>query len=182
LEKSFSLRTKIDRAGDILRRTTFSRINDYKERFSRISNWYDSFLVNLMVDNFDTFEAHKTAKMLFRNSKANFVAIDGTEYSTQLFDMIVFYAGEYSCEGSLDFSDNGIRASYKERFMDQGKDVSSCVPIYVNKIPEIDQSFKDIKEGGVNVMKPLSEETIFDNTNIANALMTFSEFYLAYLF
>ena len=30
-------------------------------------------------------------------------------------------------------------------------------------------------------MKPLTEEIILDNTNIANSLMTFSEFYLAYL-
>ena len=32
-----------------------------------------------------------------------------------------------------------------------------------------------------NIMKPLTEEIILDNTNIANSLMTFSEFYLAYL-
>ena len=31
-------------------------------------------------------------------------------------------------------------------------------------------------------MKPLTEEMILDNTNIANSLMTFSEFYLAYQF
>ena len=79
--------------------------------------------------------------------KVNFVAIDGTEYSKQLFDMVVVFAGSYSCEGSIDFSDNGLRVSYKDRFMDQGRDVSSRVPIYVNKIPEIDQTFSDLKAG-----------------------------------
>jgi hypothetical protein len=32
------------------------------------------------------------------------------------------------------------------------------------------------------MMKPLTEELILDNTNIANFLMAFSEFYLAYKF
>jgi ribosomal protein L40E len=66
--------------------------------------------------------------------------------------------------------------------MDQGMDVSSCVPIYVNQVPEIDLTFNDLKEGQINVMKPLTEEMIFDNTHISNSLMTFSEYYLAYRF
>ncbi|MGE5660785.1 MAG: hypothetical protein ACM3X1_00905 [Ignavibacteriales bacterium] len=66
--------------------------------------------------------------------------------------------------------------------MDQGSDVSSCVPLYANEVPEIDVSFNNLNEGQINVMKPLTEETIFDNTNISNALMTFSEYYLAYQF
>ena len=182
MNKTPSLGKKIGRAGDILRRTTLSRIADYEERFSKVSPWYDSLLKDLMVDSYDIIEACQTARKLFGKDKVNFVAIDGTEYSKQLFDMVVFFAGSYSCEGSIDFSDNGLRVSYKDRFMDQGRDVSSCVPIYVNKIPEIDQTFSDLKAGEINVMKPLTEEMILDNTNIANSLMTFSEFYLAYRF
>ena len=34
----------------------------------------------------------------------NFVVIDGTEYSKLMFDMIIFYAGAYSCEDTIDFS------------------------------------------------------------------------------
>ena len=37
--------------------------------------------------------------------------------------------------------------------MEQGRDVSNCVPIYVNKIPERDHTFSDLKEGEVNIMK-----------------------------
>ena len=56
-------------------------------------------------------------------------------------------------KGSIDFSNNQLRVLYKDRFMEQGRDVSSCVPIYVNKIPERDHTFSDLKEGEVNIMK-----------------------------
>ena len=108
MNKTPSLGKKIGRAGDILRRTTLSRIADYEERFSKVSPWYDSLLKDLMVDSYDIIEACQTARKLFGKDKVNFVAIDGTEYSKQLFDMVVFFAGSYSCEGSIDFSDNGL--------------------------------------------------------------------------
>ncbi|MGE5660784.1 MAG: hypothetical protein ACM3X1_00900, partial [Ignavibacteriales bacterium] len=76
------------------------RINDYEERFSKVSKWYDSLLKDILVDRYDTFEAYRAAKELFYKDKLNFVAIDGTEYSKQMFDMIVFFAGAYSSEGS----------------------------------------------------------------------------------
>jgi hypothetical protein len=182
LNKASSLGKKISRAGDILKKTTRSRISDYEGRFSQISQWYDSLFKDIMVDQFDIFEAYQTARELFNKDKISFVAIDGTEYSKQLFDMIFFFAGAYSSEGSIDLSENGMKIQYKDRFMDQGMDVSSFVPVYVNKVPEIDLIFNDLKEGETNVMKPLTEETIFDNTNISNSLMTFSEYYLAYKF
>ena len=138
MNKSSSLGKKINRAGDILTKTAISRINDYEERFSKVSKWYDSLLKDLIVDRHDKFEAYQAAKKLFNKDKVKFVAIDGTEYSKQLFDMIVFFAGAYSSEGFIDFSENRVKVNYKDRFMDQGMDVSSCVPVYVNKVPEID--------------------------------------------
>jgi hypothetical protein len=100
-----------------------------------------------------------------------------------MFDMIIFYAGAYSCECTIDFSsspnENNSQVTFQHRFLDKGKDISSCVPIYVNKIPEIDQTFFDLSKGQVNVMKPLTNEIVLNNSNIANFLMTFAEFYLA---
>lgn len=176
-----SLGSRIGRTGEILRNATLSGLTDYEKRFSAASEWYDSLLKNIIVDQYDLTEAYQTAKGFFGKDKVNFVAIDGTEYSVQLFDMVVFYAGAFSCEGSVNLSPDGIKLTYQDRFMDQGKDVSTCVPIYINKIPEIDQVFNDKDSAGVNIMKPLTEETILDNTNIPNSLMTFSEFYLACL-
>jgi hypothetical protein len=63
--------------------------------------------------------------------------------------------------------------------MNTSSDFSSCVPVFIDKIPKIDQTFHN-EEGKVNLMKYLTEESIINNTNVANFLMTFSEFYLAY--
>ena len=50
---------------------------------------------------FDTSQACRTAHKFFGKNNVNFVAIDGTEYSKPMFDMVIFYAGAYSCEGSM---------------------------------------------------------------------------------
>jgi len=102
----------------------------------------------LIVERCDSKEASQTAREFFGKDIVNLVAVDDTEYSRPLFDMIIFYAGAYSCEGRLDFSVDGIaRVKYKDRFMEKGEDASSCVPIYVNKVPEIYQTFHDISQG-----------------------------------
>ena len=136
------------------------------------------------MDKYDTSESCRTARKFFGKDSINFVGIDGTEYSRPLFDMIIFYAGAYSCEGTINFSEERekIEVKYQNRFMDWGKDISSCVTVYVDKVPDIDQTFLDRSQGQVNLMKTLTEEIIIDNTNVANFLMTFSEFYLAYKF
>jgi hypothetical protein len=184
LRESSLLGSKIGRSGDILRESAFSQVDDYQHKFSRVSGLYDSLFKNLVVDKFDTGESCKTARRFFGKDTINFVGIDGTEYSKPLFDMIIFYAGAYSCEGTINFSEEKekLEVKYQNRFMDQGKDISSCVPVYVDKVPDIDQTFLNRSQGQVNLMKALTEEVIIDNTNVANFLMTFSEFYLAYKF
>ena len=70
----------------------------------------------------------------------NFVAIDGTEYSKPMFDMVIFYAGAYSCEGSITFSQEGggkIGVAYHDKFIGHTRDISSCIPLYINEIPQI---------------------------------------------
>ena len=185
------LGSKIGKTGDLLRKSASSQIADYQQRFFKVSRLYDLLFKDLIVDNFDSKLASATAKKLFNKDIANFVAIDGTEYSKLMFDMIIFYAGACSCEGTINFSNqsrnnnngnNKLEVKFQNRFLDKGKDISSCVPIYVNKVPEIDQTFFDLTQGQVNVMKPLTEEAILNNSNIANFLMTFAELYLAYKF
>jgi hypothetical protein len=178
--QSSMLGTKIVKTGTILRNTALTHINEYQERFSKINDFYEHLFKNLIVNGFDKDRAFKTIRRLFGKDTLNFVAIDGTEYSKPLFDMIIFYAGAYSCEGTIDVSnqDKAI-IKYKNKFLAHSNDFSSCIPVYIDKIPEIDQTFHN-EEGKVNLMKYLTEETIINNTNVANFLMTFSEFYLAY--
>src|SRR5215212_3684013 len=157
------LGSKIARTGDILRNTASSQIDDYQQRFSAVSEFYDLLFKDLIVDNYNKKDAYETAKKFFGKETANFVAIDGTEYSKLMFDMVIFYAGAYSCEGTIDFSSSNeykTKVNFQHRFLDKGKDISSCVPIYVNKIPEIDQTFFDLSQGQINIMKPLTDALI----------------------
>ena len=180
--QSSSLGSKISKTGDILRKTAMDQIDDYQLKFSKVTDFYNYLFKDLIVDKYDFTNACYTAKNFFGKDILHFVAIDGTEYSKPLFDMVIFFAGAYSCDGSIEFSEQDkdkVKIKYQDRFIDQSLDISSCIPVYIDKIPEIDHTFHD-KGGKVNLMKPMTEETIMNNTNIANFLMTFSEFYLSY--
>jgi len=180
--KSSLLGSKISRTGDILRKTALDQIDEYQLKFSKVTDFYNYLFKDLIVDKYDFTKASYTAKIFFDKDTLHFVAIDGTEYSKPLFDMVIFFAGAYSCDGSIEFSEqekDKVKIKYQDRFIDQSLDISSCIPVYIDKIPEIDHTFHD-KDGKVNLMKPMTEETIMNNTNIANFLMTFSEFYLSY--
>ena len=180
MENTSYLGTKIARVGNVLRKTATSRIDDCQKRLAKANSTYEWLFKDLIIDHFDKGQALATARKLFNNSHINFVAIDGTEYSRPLFDMIVFYAGAYSSEGSIDFSSDEIDVTYQHRSLHLGNDLSSCVPVYMDKILEIDQTFIREVHDDVASVKPITDELIIDNTNISNVLMTFSEFYLAY--
>ncbi len=64
-----SLGSKIGRAGDILRKTILSGLNDYERRFSAASNWYESLLKDILIDHSDSTEASETAKKFFGKDK-----------------------------------------------------------------------------------------------------------------
>jgi hypothetical protein len=168
--QSSLLGSRISKTGDILRKTALDQIDDYQLKFSKVTDSYNYLFKDLIVDKYDITNAYYTAKSFFDKDILHFVAVDGTEYSKPLFDMVIFYAGAYSCDGSIEFSDqyqDKLKIKYQNRFIDQSVDISSCIPVYIDKIPEIDHTFHD-KDGKVNLMKPLTEETIINNTNIAN--------------
>lgn len=168
------------KTGNILRNTALYQIKEYEDKFPKINRVYDELFKDLIIDKYSIDDAVKSVKKLFDKQVLNFVAIDGTEYSRPLFDMMIFYAGAYSCEGGIDFSEeNNLKIRYKNKFLEHSSDVSSCVPVYIDKIPEIDRTFHDL-DGKINLNSSFTEEAIINNTNVANFLMTFSEFYLAY--
>jgi hypothetical protein len=80
MERGSYLGTKISRLGNLLKKTTASRINDYKKRLSSADACYEPLLKNLIVDNFSKINALETAKKFFNTDQIKFVAIDGTEY------------------------------------------------------------------------------------------------------
>ncbi len=181
--KPSNLGERISKTGKILNNSANLQIEEYHKQVQQNSILYKKLLKNLIIDTFDNSDAFLTSQAFFKKDSINFVAVDGTEYAKQFFDMVIFYAGAYSCSGTLGFNrENGtIKAKYEEKFLEKGREISSCVPIYINKIPEIDTTaFYESLNQPSSLLNQLSEEGILDNTNISKSLMTLSEFFLAY--
>jgi len=177
-----SLSEEVKRTSDALRSGASKQVLDYEQRFSSIKNLYDGLLLNLIKMDFDYAEACETAQKFFDTSSVRFAGIDGTMYSRPLFDLVIFFGGAYASTGTITFSEKGKPLiKYDERTVQQGTGISSVVPVYVNEIPDIDQTFFDAEQPGeISLGKPLMDEAIISNATIANWIMTFAEYYLAY--
>jgi hypothetical protein len=147
-----------------------------------MKNLYDALLSNLIVTNFDYKEACETANRFFCAQSARFAGIDGTMYSRPLFDLVIFFGGAYASTGTVTFREKEKPVvEYDKRTVRQGAGISSVVPVYVNEIPDIDQTFFDVEQPDeISLAKPLVDEAIVSNATIANWIMTFAEYYLAY--
>jgi hypothetical protein len=176
-----SLSDTVKRTCDTLRQGATKQISDYEHRFSALKNLYGELLENLIKQGYSPKEAWETAVEFFGSSSVRFAGVDGTMYSKPLFDMVIFFGGAYAATGTVSFSENAKPlVQYDAKTIQQSTGLSSVVPIYVNEIPEVDQAF--YAEGQPNETSPkaLTDEGIISNATIANSIMTFSEYYLAY--
>ncbi|MEM2250054.1 MAG: DNA double-strand break repair nuclease NurA [Candidatus Bathyarchaeia archaeon] len=172
----------VRRTCNILKHGATMQVLDYEKRFSSLRAFYQSLLSNLIKADFPTKEACQTAKEFFGAMSVRFAGIDGTMYSKPLFDLVVFFGGAYASTGTITFhEDKPPTVKYDERTARHGAGISSVVPIYVNEIPDVDQTFFEASQPDeVSLGKPLTEESIINNATVANWIMTFAEYYLAY--
>lgn len=177
-----SLSSTIERAGTLLQNGALDQIEGYRVRFETIEGLFERAFSGIFKSDFNRASATETAKKLFGSSRVPFAAIDGTEYARPLFDLVVFFGGSYAARGFIDYRENEPPAvEYGDHFLKSGRAVSSCVPVYVNEVPEIDQSFVQPGETSeISLTRPLTDEAIANNSTVPNWIMTFSEFYLAY--
>jgi hypothetical protein len=177
-----SLSDNVKRTYNALRQGAAKQISDYEQRFSVLKNLYEDLLVNLIKTGFNLKEAHQTAMEFFGSATVRFAGVDGTMYSRPLFDMVIFFGGAYAATGTVTFSDNAKpQIQYDSKTMQQSTGISSVVPMYINEIPEVDQAFFALGQPSeVNPNKSLTDEGIINNATIANSIMTFSEYYLAF--
>ncbi len=177
-----ALSSTIRRTSDVLRVGASSQVLDYEQRFNSLKNLYDDLLAQFIRTQFDGERTYDTAREFFGAPTVQFAAVDGTMYSRPLFDLIIFFGGAYASTGSITFdSQNKPRVRYDQKTLSQAAGISSVVPIYVNEIPEIDQTFFETEESAeINVNRPLTDQSIIINATISNWIMTFAEFYLAY--
>jgi hypothetical protein len=177
-----SLSDTVKRTCDTLRQGATKQISDYEHRFSTLKNLFGELLENLIKQGFSPKEAWETATEFFGAPDVRFAGVDGTMYSKPLFDMVIFFGGAYAATGTIRFSETTEpEVAYDERTLQSSMGISSVVPIYINEIPDVDTSYAAQEQPGeVNPAKPMTEEEIANNSLIANAIMTFSEYYLAY--
>jgi len=165
-----------------LQNGAMDQIEGYRMRFETLEGMYERVFASIIKSNFDPKSARETAKRFFGTDQVSFAAVDGTEYARPLFDLVVFFGGSYSARGTIRYADDGRpTVEYEDHFLKSGRALSSCVPVYVNEVPEIDQSFIQPGEvSEISLTRPLTDEAIANNSTVANWIMTFSEFYLAY--
>jgi len=175
METSF-LSNQLKRAGHFLKAGALDRISDYNQRFSSASDVYNALLSNLIIQDFSVERARETALKLFGSERVKFAAVDGTEYARNMFDLIIFFGGAYVSFGWITFhGDAKPSVEHGGKLLEHGRGISSCVPLYVNEVSDVDSMIDAL--GG---KKPLDDKAIFDNSRIADWIMAFSEFYLAY--
>ena len=177
-----SLSNEIKRASSVLRHGASAQVSDYEQRFSSLKSVYEGLLCDLIMMGFDGKKAYQTAKEFFGTPTVRFAGIDGTMYSRPLFDMIAFFGGAYTSTGTVTLRENAEPlVKYDERTMQRKAGISSVVPVYINEVIDLDQAFyAEEPSEEANPDKPLTDESIIDNSTVANWIMTFSEFYLAY--
>ena len=164
---------QIRRTGELLRSGAEERVTDYYRRFDSVKDVYQEFLCNLIVSDFDYARAYATANEIFSSDTIRFAAVDGTEYARQLHELVIFFGGAYASLGTIRFNKSGKpTVEYSDRIIEYGKGISSCIPLHVSDIPDIDRS--------PALAKSHNDQAVFDNSKIADWIMAFSEFYIAY--
>jgi hypothetical protein len=167
---------RIERMGRILRHGAEKEIGDYRRRFAAAAGLYEEGISQLMVKGFDSEMACRTAEDFFGARDVKWAAIDGTDYSRVLFDLVVFFGGSYAATGTLHFGPDSVGVEYDPETLDGSMGVCSCVPVYVNEVAEL----SSLGEEEIAVEGLLTDEEIVTNSEIASGIMTFAEFYLAY--
>lgn len=167
---------------DTLKQGATQQITDYEHRFSALKNIYDELLAKLIKSGYDREAAGKTAKKFFGSNTVRFAGIDGTMYSRPMFDMVIFFGGAYAATGTIVFSENGMpKIKYDAKILRQNMGLSSVVPIFFNEILDVDHTFASQEQPSeVNPARAVTDEELANNSLIANAIMTFSEYYLAF--
>jgi hypothetical protein len=179
---SSPLSNTIKRTSNLLRLGASDQVTEYENRFQALRTLHDRLLSNFIISNFNNEQAYETAQELFNSSTVRFAGIDGTMYSRPLFDLIIFFGGAYASTGTITFTENNKPTiEYDTKTLQQAAGISSVVPVYINEVPDIDQTFFDIEQPGeISLNKPLIDEAIIGNATIANWIMTLAEYYLAY--
>lgn len=179
---SSTLSSQIKRLGALLRRGAEDQVEETRGRLESTVEAFKDFVSKVIVSNFDHDRALETAERMFGTTKAKFAAVDGSEDQKLVSGLAVFWGGAYAATGTIEFRKGQTpKVEYATGFIERGKGVSSCIPVYVDRVSEVDQAVMTEQDRGqTTVSKAMTEQAVVDNSTIASWIMTFSEYYLAY--
>ncbi|MGD0176833.1 MAG: hypothetical protein ABSC50_08440 [Candidatus Bathyarchaeia archaeon] len=179
---SSPLSMSVKRLGQILKDGAEDQVGESERRLQTASDNYWPLIRELLVTEFRFDRSYETALKMFSADKARFAAVDGSEDQKLLGGLAVFWAGSYAATGSITFhKDQKPEVEYDTGFVERGQGLASCVPIYIDALPEVDpQSTSQKGRQQPTISGPMTEESTVDNSTIADWIMLFSEIYLAY--
>jgi len=179
---SSPLSLSVKRLGQILRDGAENQVGESEGRLGAASETYWPLIRRLMISDFNLDNVRSTSERIFLSDTVKFAAIDGSLDQTLLGGLAVFWAGSYACTGSITYNRESLpTVKYDTGFVQKGEGLASCVPIYVDSIPEVDpQAQLSQTSNQLTMSRPETQQDTVDNSTIANWLMLFSELYLSY--
>lgn len=172
----------LKQTGDLLIGGARKQVEDYKSKFESLRGAYDVFLSRLIIPYQKGKVNPKFIERFFGKEHLSFAGIDGTILKYDVFDLIIFFAGAYSSHGEIEVNKTGnMTITYEEKYLERGVGVSSVLPVYINEVPQIDQTLiVRGEDGGIDESVTFSDAWVVDNSAFADYLMGLSEFYLGY--
>jgi hypothetical protein len=169
------------RLGQILRDGAEGQVGESGQRLEGASNSYWPLISQLIVSDFSFARSYDKAQELFNGTRVKFAAVDGSLDQNLVGGLAIFWAGAYAATGTISYSrERNPNVTYDTGFVEKGRGIASCVPIYVDSIPEVEPQTTFGATGDQTISHPLTEQSTVDNSTIANWIMLFSEIYLAY--
>jgi len=155
------------------------QVTESGQRLEGASTLYWPVLRQIIVSDFKTNRSANAAKEMFGKQTAKFAAIDGSMNQNLLGGLAVFWAGAYAATGTITYhSETAPIIHYDPNFLEKGHGLASCVPIYIDSIPQVEPE-NTLAQA---ISGPITEQSTVDNSTIADWIMLFSELYLAYAF
>jgi hypothetical protein len=179
---SSTLSLNVKRLGKILKEGAEDQIGESGQRLEGASKVYWPMLRQMIISDFKSNRSTETARQLFGSANAKFAAVDGSMNQSLLGGLAVFWAGAYAATGTITYGGAEPVLKYDRNFLEKGHGLASCVPIYVDSIPEVEPQNVLGWAGTQAFAGPLTDQSTVDNSTIANWIMLFSELYLAYTF
>ncbi len=175
----------VKRLGKVLRSGAEDQVEESRIKLESCRDLYSCLLSELLVTEFSHSSAYDTAQEIFGSSRVRFGAVDGSQDQQLVAGLAVFWAGSYAATGTVEFREDGPpHVEYETGFIERGQGISSCIPIYVDRVHEVDLMVKasssGVLPGVMTVTDSLTEQAVVDNSTISSWVMTFSELFLAY--